>query len=327
MRMGMFAVSMLAILVGHLAWALPDSKPDAGPSKEPKYHGKPAYLLLHFGKDATPVWMVRDGETLYVDHNGNGDLTEPGERLEGRRENVPQRRLKYSAYFETSVRGFKGVQYEIVYTAGSDGFSGTLEVSTTFRGDTLLVEKCDTNNRLWASKPFDAKPLHFNGPLELEYTLSTHPHGPKLMAWFKKRENKGSTDIRMVTALGKDFPLLPALVKFTKQPEQPNDDAHGPSSGITTAPMLPAAARIGDKIVHGLVMFQSFPVAENERVGTWWVRVEWFRVHHLSISLREAYVQAAWDDGEMKATPREQVREHAVPVWDRNESAHQSDRD
>ena len=27
----------------------------------------------------TRVWIVQDGDTLYVDRNGNGDLTEPGE--------------------------------------------------------------------------------------------------------------------------------------------------------------------------------------------------------------------------------------------------------
>ncbi len=26
-------------------------------------------------------WLVRDGDTLYVDRNGNGDLTEPGEKV------------------------------------------------------------------------------------------------------------------------------------------------------------------------------------------------------------------------------------------------------
>jgi hypothetical protein len=47
---------------------------------EPAYRGKPGYCLLVFGpRAATRVWLVTDGETLYVDHNANGDLTEPGE--------------------------------------------------------------------------------------------------------------------------------------------------------------------------------------------------------------------------------------------------------
>ena len=28
------------------------------------------------------MWLVRDGSTLYIDRNGNGDLTEADERVE-----------------------------------------------------------------------------------------------------------------------------------------------------------------------------------------------------------------------------------------------------
>jgi hypothetical protein len=52
-------------------------------AKEPAYATKaPRYLLLAFGPEARePVWLVLDGDTLYVDRNGNGDLTEPGEAV------------------------------------------------------------------------------------------------------------------------------------------------------------------------------------------------------------------------------------------------------
>ena len=51
--------------------------------KEPAYQTKsPKYGLLAFGPDATArVWVVLDGDTLYVDRNGNGDLTDPGEKI------------------------------------------------------------------------------------------------------------------------------------------------------------------------------------------------------------------------------------------------------
>ena len=48
---------------------------EAGPyqSKSPKY------ALLIFGPEArTRIWLVLDGTTLYVDRNGNGDLTDAG---------------------------------------------------------------------------------------------------------------------------------------------------------------------------------------------------------------------------------------------------------
>src|SRR5262245_40184183 len=49
--------------------------------KEPAYRSKAVkYCLLVFGPEAqTRVWLVQDGDTLYVDRNGNGDLTEAGE--------------------------------------------------------------------------------------------------------------------------------------------------------------------------------------------------------------------------------------------------------
>ena len=55
---------------------------DRSIAKEPIYRSTPKYCLLVFGpKAATRVWLVLDGDTLYVDRNGNGDLTEAGEKV------------------------------------------------------------------------------------------------------------------------------------------------------------------------------------------------------------------------------------------------------
>jgi hypothetical protein len=62
------------------------AKIDRTLAKEPAYKGTPTYCLLVFGAGArTRVWLVRDGDTLYVDRNGNGDLTDKGESLAGTR--------------------------------------------------------------------------------------------------------------------------------------------------------------------------------------------------------------------------------------------------
>jgi len=60
------------------------TKIDRTIKKEPAYQSKsPNYCLLVFGPEAKfRVWLVFDGDTLYVDRNGNGDLTEPNKRLE-----------------------------------------------------------------------------------------------------------------------------------------------------------------------------------------------------------------------------------------------------
>jgi hypothetical protein len=69
-------------------WSLPASAVDLGKierriAKEPAYKTKtPKYCLLVFGPEAKHrVWLVLDGDTLYIDKNGNGDLTDPGESV------------------------------------------------------------------------------------------------------------------------------------------------------------------------------------------------------------------------------------------------------
>jgi hypothetical protein len=51
--------------------------------KEPTYKTKPQYALVVFGLEGkTKQWIVLDGEILYVDRDGNGNLTEKGKRFE-----------------------------------------------------------------------------------------------------------------------------------------------------------------------------------------------------------------------------------------------------
>jgi hypothetical protein len=55
---------------------------DRSIGKQPAYKITPQYALLAFGSGAKDrVWLVRDGDVLYVDRNGNGDLTDPGEKV------------------------------------------------------------------------------------------------------------------------------------------------------------------------------------------------------------------------------------------------------
>ena len=81
-------VSRLALILGTMIlWVVPAQAVDLTKiprviAKEPAYQGKPKYCLLVFGPEAKHrVWLVLDGDDLYVDRNGNGDLTEKGERF------------------------------------------------------------------------------------------------------------------------------------------------------------------------------------------------------------------------------------------------------
>src|SRR5262245_7856310 len=91
-----------SLLVGCLSFCVSSAvaddltKIDRSIGKEPVYQSKsPKYCLLVFGPRAeTRVWLVLDlvseprqedgsNNALYVDRNGNGDLTEADERISG----------------------------------------------------------------------------------------------------------------------------------------------------------------------------------------------------------------------------------------------------
>jgi hypothetical protein len=74
---------LMLLIVSAAANAAPDlTKIERRIVKEPAYRSKPKYCLLVLGPEAkTRIWLVQDGDSLYVDRNGNGDLTEPNEKV------------------------------------------------------------------------------------------------------------------------------------------------------------------------------------------------------------------------------------------------------
>lgn len=81
-RFGLWMAGLIVSAMAITPAAAADlSKIDRTIRKEPKYKAKPQYFLLWFGPEAkTRVWVVLDGKDVYIDQNGNGDLTEPGEK-------------------------------------------------------------------------------------------------------------------------------------------------------------------------------------------------------------------------------------------------------
>jgi hypothetical protein len=173
--------------IAHVLWALPLlaigsapvaasdlSKIDRTIAKEPAYRSKPKYCLLVFGLEAkTRVWLVLDGDTLYVDRNGNGDLTEDGERMEARKADWgdPGARRIFQHFFEVSD------------IAGSDGKTkfGTLRI--LFWGPArhaVHENKCliDIGEQRAAYVRFagrnDAPILHFAGSLTFRLVQPQH---------------------------------------------------------------------------------------------------------------------------------------------------------
>jgi hypothetical protein len=127
--------------------------------KQPAYQGAPRYCLLLFGKDAqTRIWLVQDGTTLYVDRKGNGDLTEPANRITS----------PHGTYFTVDrLVERDGTVHSnlIVNTWGTGQFTlrlGNREEREQYVG----IGRMDRPT--WGDKPETAPVIHFNGPLTLE---------------------------------------------------------------------------------------------------------------------------------------------------------------
>ena len=139
------------------------TKIDRTIAKEPAYQSKtPKYGLLVFGPEAkSRVWVVLDGDFLYVDRNCNGDLTEEGERLVI---NNPKRNDKKNAVDSKSVviTDREGVKHQLTFRLTRTGVGlvtrdhGSQYVGSTYRDDMMF-----------ADRPQDAPIVHLNGPLTL----------------------------------------------------------------------------------------------------------------------------------------------------------------
>jgi hypothetical protein len=113
------------------------------------------------------MWMVKDGACLYLDRNGNGDLTEPNEKV------AP----KYSGsnYYDTGQITERNGTVHQSMTLWTNGTEFTLRLDQgNRRGQFVGIGRMERPS--WGTKPDNAPIIHFNGPLSLErygpvYTL------------------------------------------------------------------------------------------------------------------------------------------------------------
>jgi hypothetical protein len=133
--------------------------------KEPKYNKKPKYALLAFGPEAEfRVWVAIDGDTAYIDRNGNGDLTEEGELLrpENTEKNVSRQVSCDLAY---CLPGTKRTTANVWWSHdfGHEGRTGGMVGGTT---DTYLSQTAGDHGRLnYAPSPELAAVIHFGSEM------------------------------------------------------------------------------------------------------------------------------------------------------------------
>jgi hypothetical protein len=178
--------STLVLLTVHLPGYTADlSKIDRTIRKEPAYQSKPKYCLVVLGPEAkTRVWLVVDGEVLYADRNGDGDLTGKDERLP----------IKFVPRWGFQVG-------TITPREGGDPFALEVEVKPGRDGQISYMIWCRPRNGqgflqrtdgvlLFADRPQEAPVMHFGGPLTLTILDWHQPLQPRHLV--RGRDNRVS---------------------------------------------------------------------------------------------------------------------------------------
>lgn len=155
---------------------VPDlTKIDRTIAREPAYRSKAReYCLLVFGPEAkTRVWLVLDGDRLYVDRNGNGDLTEEGEWVK-----ADSKRAVIDSITEAGGKA-KHLRLEIRLAKREDGAKALESVSVETRGtfkEYSFIHKP-------AYRPHDAQVVHFSGPLGITFSATLELARGDSQAW------------------------------------------------------------------------------------------------------------------------------------------------
>lgn len=146
------------------------SKIDRSIGKQPQYSAKPAYCLLVFGPKAeSKAWLVLAGDDLYVDRNGNGDLTEAGKRITGNKTDGEE---TFSiGDVVASPDGKKHAQMS------AQKFGEALYIMATIDGRQQTAGNDRAGTLRLTDSPADAPVIHFDGPLILQPSSDTLQKG------------------------------------------------------------------------------------------------------------------------------------------------------
>jgi hypothetical protein len=163
-------------------------------AREPAYQTKtPKYCLLTFGLEArTRVWLVQDGDVLYVDRNGNGDLTGDGKRVKPEQQGdgfrsfeVGDLTLDGLTHTGLNVMQMKASpelvgndqEWERVKKSGPEPWTWWVRITAERGADDkrdlprkigYVINGDGTGMLLFADRPQDAPVIHLNGPFTME---------------------------------------------------------------------------------------------------------------------------------------------------------------
>jgi len=175
----------VAVPVALLFWAAPLfaadlTKIDRTIAREPAYKSKPKYCLLVFGPEAkVRVWLVLDGDTLYVDRNRNGDLTEPGKSTKPADTNTDPASFKPITILGPDGKTEEKLDFALYgwfdYKEGKETSQFSPSVSVWWKGRWFGAWGDETGPVVWGTRPQDAPILHIDGPLQMGFeSLAEH---------------------------------------------------------------------------------------------------------------------------------------------------------
>lgn len=132
---------------------------------EPDYRTVPKYCLLVFGPQAdTSVWLVEDGDRLFVDQNANGDLTDDGEPVAARDDPVLRGKVEYRVPMFSPPQMSGDVRDLKVIRGQTDKGETHYSIHLVVNG----VKQSGGWGRTFADSPGEAGLLHFAGALRPE---------------------------------------------------------------------------------------------------------------------------------------------------------------
>ena len=223
-------IAISSLLLAGAAWGIDLSTLDRTIGKEPSYQNKPGYSLLVFGQEArTRVWLVQDGEKIYVDRNANGDLTEPGEGV-----NPTSARAASSSYRD------KKYAIGAITPADKSGPHKDFEI-TAYAEDNgpwnyVLKLKFDGKLQQFAGwkpvfkeSPHKAPVFHFGGPLFAQ---------PIRFAQFSLKEEKPELHLRFATYGAGEFSTVSLGYEAIPREVEPVALIQWPGSKTETVKLL-----------------------------------------------------------------------------------------
>ena len=193
--------------------------------KEPRYSGTPLYVLYAVGPEsAGRMWAVLDGHTLYLDKNGNGDLTEDGEQV------VPfvipgEAPNPRTAFFHVPALEAAGGKHSDFIFSVIRTTTGAAYLKTGLKVDGKVMQHAGPMDLRLTESPAEARVLPFGSRVvtaQLSYTMPATPEVGKAVD-FRVRVGTPGVGAGSFVAFGSEDVEANPVAEFEFAAARPGD--------------------------------------------------------------------------------------------------------